>query len=282
MKKAKLTVLVEDSIRKTEKARGLNSGHGLSILVEASKPKVSILMDTGPSPSVLLRNMEILGIDPESIDAVFLSHGHYDHTGGLLGILEKAKKGVPVIAHPEAFGSEFKVAPKLRYIGSPVEVSKIESSASFVLARTPVTIAEGVMTTGEIDRVTPYESPRGFWTVRNERFAQSAMPDDQALILNLEEKGLVIVTGCAHAGIVNTIKHSQKLTKTRKVHAIVGGFHMHDYPEERIKATINNLAEINPRLIYPCHCTGSRPTRRFIESFNQRCHPIQTGDTFEI
>jgi len=282
MKKVKLTVLVEDSLVAPKKALGLEAKHGLSILVERTKPKFSILMDTGQSPDILLRNMEILGVSLEKLDAIFLSHGHYDHTGGLLGVLKRTDRNIPVITHPEVFNPKFKVAPILKYIGSPFKPSELESYKGIVLAKNSLLVAEGVVSTGEIERVTTYEKPQGFWTVENGRFVEDAMRDEQALILVLEDKGLLVISGCAHAGIINTIKHAQKLTGVKNVHAVIGGFHLKDSKEETIEPTINDLTEINPEFICPCHCTGAKPTRRLAEVFNKRCRPIKTGDTFKI
>jgi len=278
MKKVKLTVVVEDVVSASQKALGLEAKHGLSILVERIKPKSMILMDTGQSPDIILHNTKILGVSLEQIDAIFLSHGHYDHTGGLLGILEKTNRNVPVIAHPNVFKPKFKVAPNLRYIGSPFTRSEIESSERLLLSRTPVVVSEGIVATGEIERLTPYEKPQGFWTVEDERFIEDTVQDDQALILNLEDKGLVVISGCAHAGIVNTVRHAQKLTGVKKIHAVIGGFHLSDFVDERVKATINDLEKINPDLIYPCHCTGSKAVRQFTVSFKGRCNPLRTGD----
>ena len=283
MKRVKFTVLVEDSLTASKKFSGLEAKHGFSILVETSKPNISILMDTGPSSSILLRNMEVMDVSLKNIDAILLSHCHYDHTGGLLGTLKKIKRDIPVIAHPDIFSPNFKLAPNLKYIGSPFKLFELESFGGiFLLAKNSVRIADGVVTTGEIERITPYEKPQGFWTVENERFVEATMWDDQALILNFEDKELVIVSGCAHAGIINTIKHAQKLTGISKVHAVIGGFHLTDSEEETIKATINDLEQINPDFIYPCHCTGLKAVRQFNVSFKGRCKPLRTGDTFKV
>jgi 7,8-dihydropterin-6-yl-methyl-4-(beta-D-ribofuranosyl)aminobenzene 5'-phosphate synthase len=283
MNRIKFTVLVEDSLSTSKKDSGLEAKHGLSILVETSKPNISILMDTGPSSNILLRNMEILGVRLKNIDTILLSHCHYDHTGGLLGTLKEMKRDIPVIAHPHIFSLNFKIAPNLKYIGSSFKLLELKSFGGiFLLAKNSVRIADGVVTTGEIERITPYEKPQGFWTVENEKFIEDEMWDDQALILNLEDKGLIIVSGCAHAGIINTIKQAQKLMGIKKVHAVIGGFHLSDSKEETINATINDLTEINPSFIYPCHCTGSKAVRRFIVSFKGRCNPLRTGDTFKV
>ena len=283
MEKVKFTVLFEDSLAVSGKAQGLEAKHGLSILVEISKPELRIMMDTGQSSDILLSNIGILDVSLEKIDAVLVSHGHYDHTGGLLGILKGLKRDAPIIAHPDIFNPRFKLSPNLRYIGSSFSPSELRSYGGVLLsARNSVRIADGVVATGEIERVTPYEKPQGFWTVENERFKEDTMRDDQALVLDLEHRGLVIISGCAHAGIINTIKYSQKSMGVKHVHAVIGGFHLKDSEDEIVKKTIDDLTDINPDFIYPCHCTGTKPVRDLTERFKQRCKPLTTGDTFKV
>lgn len=206
MKSFKLTFLLEDTVSASKRAMGLKAEHGLSIVVERTKPKISILMDTGSSPDVLGHNARILGFNFDKFDAVFLSHGHYDHTGGLMEVLKFSKKEVVGIAHPDAFKPKLAIRPKLRYIGVPFGCYEFGCYAKLILVRNSVKIAENIITTGEIERSTPYEGPRCFWTIEGNVFLDDSMKDDQGLVLNLEDKGLVILSGCAHAGIINTIK----------------------------------------------------------------------------
>jgi len=279
----RLTILVED--QQNPQIQDLKAKHGLCIYAEAAVEDkwFTFLLDTGPSPDVLLRNAEVLKTDLSKIKVIFLTHGHYDHVGGLLGVLKYTNRGVPVVAHPLIFEPKFNFKPVLTYIGVPFTREKVKKhGASLLLSRNSVKLMEGVLTTGEIERATSYEKVEGLWVVSRERFIPDVLIDDQSLIFKIEGKGLVIVSGCAHSGIVNTVIHSRKLMKVEKVHAVIGGFHLKDANEERIKRTINDLASFNPELICPCHCTGKKAVAMFKEAFGEDCLAVKTGDIVEI
>ena len=143
-------------------------------------------------------------------------------------------------------------------------------------------ISDDIATTGEIKRTTTYEKPQGFWIVKKERLIEDLMIDEQALILQTKDKGLVILSGCAHSGIINTVRHAKNLMGVSKVHAIIGGFHLAPLSRETVNATLEDLIEINPAYIYPCHCTGSKNIGRLSKFFGERCQPLRTGDVIEI
>jgi len=151
-----------------------------------------------------------------------------------------------------------------------------------LLASNPVKIADGVTTTGEITRITDYEKVSGFLMVEEDHFIEDFVVDDQALVINLKSKGLVVVTGCAHAGVVNTIIHAQKIMETEKVCAVLGGFHLIDADDERIQATVADLTELNIGFLGPCHCTGEKATRKLKEAFGDKCQPLKTGDVLRF
>lgn len=279
-----VTVLVDDSL--SPEKRNLAAKHGLSLYIETSVAgeENRILMDTGPPPDIVLQNAQTIGVDLRQIDAIVISHGHYDHTGGLIGILRQTPRQVTVVIHPQAFIPKFASTPKLRFIGLDLrdQASIIASGGVPLIARNPVRISNGVMTSGEVRRLTDYEKSEGFWKVEDERFIEDQVIDEQALLINLKDRGLVVITGCAHPGIINILNHSKDISKINNVYAVIGGFHLAGASYERLHATTNELLRINPELVYPCHCTGSPAINRFSESMGPRCKPIQTGDTIAL
>lgn len=282
-KNVQITVLIEDS--KSPAKPHLKSKHGLSFFIKAKigDDKVTVLMDTGASPEALLHNVDAMDVNLEDVDVIALSHGHYDHTGGLLEALKRMKKRVPVIAHPTVFDPKLSLMPHLRLIGAPFKVSDFESAGGVpVFASDPVKIADGITTTGEVPRITAFESVRGFWNVHNRKFVEDKMLDDQSLVIDVEGKGLVVVAGCAHAGIINTIKYAQKITGNSRVYAVLGGFHLGNAENERIQATVDELEKLDPKFVGPCHCTGKKAVKKIAEAFGDRCQPLHTGDIIEF
>ena len=283
VKNLRLTIVVED--QRNPKIPDLKAKHGLCVYAEAKVKDecFAFLLDTGPSSDILRRNVEALKIDLSRIKGVVLSHGHYDHAGGLLEVLKHIDKNVPIVAHPSIFEPKFSFKPVLTYIGVPFTLMEVKKlGGSLLLSRNPVQLVEDVSTTGEIERVTSYEKTEGLWTVNRERFMPDVLLDDQSLIFKIEGKGLVIVSGCAHSGIVNTVIHSRKLMEVEKLHAVIGGFHLKDSSREKIQQTINDLSAFNPEIICPCHCTGKEAIAMFKETFGEDCLAIKTGDIIEF
>jgi 7,8-dihydropterin-6-yl-methyl-4-(beta-D-ribofuranosyl)aminobenzene 5'-phosphate synthase len=283
VKNVQITVLIEDS-NSSAKPK-LKSKHGLSFFVQAKigDEKVTVLMDAGPSSDALLYNVDALGVNLEDVDVVALSHGHYDHTGGLLEALKQMKKRVPVIGHPTLFDPKLSLMPHLRLIGAPVKISDVKSAGGvLLLAANPVKIADGITTTGEVPRTTGFESVSGFWTVHNRSFVDDMMLDDQSLVVDVEGKGLVVVSGCAHSGIINTIKYAQKITGNSRVYAVLGGFHLIGADAKRIQSTVDELEKLDPKFVGPCHCTGKKAAEKFAEVFGDRCRPLHAGDIIKF
>lgn len=247
--------------------------------LDFSSESMRILWDTGPSSEVMLHNIDTMNIDLCNLDLVCLSHGHYDHTGGLMAILNCVRPKVPVLVHPDAFCPKYKTKPGIKYIGIPFTREQARAAGAFMLERRdPVEIAPGVTTTGEIQRNVPFETVEGFRTVRNGKCCPDIIIDDQALAIGLPGKGLVVVSGCAHSGIINTIQHAKRITGIDELCAVIGGFHLMGADERRIDATADALVELDPKLIRPGHCTGSRAVCMLQKALGERCQSLTAGE----
>jgi 7,8-dihydropterin-6-yl-methyl-4-(beta-D-ribofuranosyl)aminobenzene 5'-phosphate synthase len=260
----------------------LTAKHGLSFFIElkAGGRVTNLLMDTGQSVDIVMQNSKKLDIDLKKVDSIVLSHGHYDHTGGLLGILKYIGKKVPVIAHPNALEPKLVLKKKrLKKAGIPFQVSELEKSNGILsLKRGPTSLLPGIWVSGEIKRVTPFEKVEGFKTIKGSRVVNDQMPDDQALFVKVRSKGLIVITGCAHAGLINTVKQARRMVGPTKVYAVIGGFHLASASAERVKATIEELQKTGLKAIMPCHCTGKKAIAKFYEVFGDRCKRLRTGD----
>jgi 7,8-dihydropterin-6-yl-methyl-4-(beta-D-ribofuranosyl)aminobenzene 5'-phosphate synthase len=231
--------------------------------------------------------MRLLGIQPSAIDALFLTHCHYDHTQGTVEVLKAiGKKGFPVVAHPDTFRPHYVKDPYLRHVGVMPEDSrpKIEEAGGLLFQTTdPFPFVPGLITTGEVRRQTEFEEVGiALFTLADGRVVQDTMKDDISLVAQVRDKGLVIVTGCSHAGIVNIVKHSVEMTGERRIAAILGGFHLLSASEERIGKTVAALSQFDIELISAGHCTGFKAQAALYQTFKDRFKPLQTGMTFEI
>ncbi|MCK4402385.1 MAG: MBL fold metallo-hydrolase [Dehalococcoidia bacterium] len=250
--KARITTLSENCAD-----RGyLLAEYGLSIVVETDD--VNILFDTGASISASY-NADVLGIDLSKIDKVVLSHGHYDHTGGLRQILGKMGEEVEIIAHPDIWVAKYSRSQgqKDRYNGIPFQRQELERlGANFNLTTKPVRITDSIMTTGEVPMVTDFEEIEPVFFVKQDSGWQpDKLLDDQALIINAEP-GLIVILGCAHRGPINTLYYAQQLTGVKSIHMVLGGSHLIHASEERIWLTIAALKELGVQRLGLCHCTG--------------------------
>jgi 7,8-dihydropterin-6-yl-methyl-4-(beta-D-ribofuranosyl)aminobenzene 5'-phosphate synthase len=228
---------------------------GLSLLVETDETK--ILLDTGTQNSVV-HNAGILGIDLRQVDKIVLSHGHGDHTGGLREVLRQMKKEIEIIAHPDVWQEKYdkREGKPERYIGIPFRREELESlGARFLLTREPLKITGHIFTSGEVPMLNGFESVDKFIFVKeNSLWKPDLVLDDQALIIKTPS-GLVILPGCAHRGIINTIHHAQKIMGVTEIYAVIGGSHLIGTSEERLWQTIAALKDLNIRKLGLCHCT---------------------------
>jgi len=255
---------------------------GLSILVETDE--ANVLLDTGKSISASY-NADTLGIDLNKIDKIVLSHGHYDHTGGLRQILRRMRKEVEIIAHPDIWAPKYarRQDEADRYIGIPFQRQELEwLGASFNLTTKPVKITESIMTTGEIPMVTEYEEiDRDLFVKEDTGWQPDKLLDDQALIITTEQ-GLVVILGCAHRGIINTLYHARQLTGGRPIHTVVGGSHLSRAPEEQTWSTIAALKELGVQRLGLCHCTGLASASLLAQEFGDSFFFNNAGTSFEL
>lgn len=259
----KITTLSEDTAN-----YGFLAEWGLSILVEVDGLRV--LLDTGYSLSAV-HNAHLLKIDLSTIDYIVLSHGHADHTGGLRDVL-KIKGGVDVIAHPDIWTAKYvqRDNQPLRFNGIPFKQEELESlGARFKYAEEPFHISENIMTTGEIQMSTEYEKIESSLFIKKENeLIPDTMSDDSALIIDTDY-GLVLILGCAHRGIINTIRHAQNITGKQMVHTVIGGTHLFPASEERVEKTIADLKNTGIQNLGVSHCTGFYASARLYQEFKE-------------
>jgi 7,8-dihydropterin-6-yl-methyl-4-(beta-D-ribofuranosyl)aminobenzene 5'-phosphate synthase len=250
--------------------------HGLSMLitVHRGEDKHTILFDTGYSQIGVPHNIELLGIDPKQIEAIVLSHGHMDHTGSLYQMLNMIPGRVPLVVHPEAFTGPryFGLADgrKLEFPQTLVRADLQNQNVELMESNTPTLLADDMIAvTGEVERVTAFEKGLPNATLeRNGKIEDDPIADDQALVVNLKGKGLAVISGCAHAGIINTVIFATKIAGIEKIHTIIGGFHLSGpFFEQIIEETIMELKKISPQVLVPMHCTGWKAIQRFSEEF---------------
>jgi 7,8-dihydropterin-6-yl-methyl-4-(beta-D-ribofuranosyl)aminobenzene 5'-phosphate synthase len=263
--------------------KGILAEHGLSILVETRDAK--ILFDTGQSIS-LIHNMNVLRVNPREVSKVVLSHGHYDHTGGLRSFLERVDE-VEVFSHPDIFQKKYKrlkigSEERYRYIGIPFNRSELESmGATFNLKKNPVKVMDGIFTTGEVERRSDFEKgDPNLFVQEKQRYTRDKLLDDQGLVVR-SDKGLIVLLGCAHSGVVNTIAYVKEVFN-EEVFAILGGTHLSSVGEHQIKDTIKYFKRIDVKRIGVSHCTGLEVARRLGNEFKRSFFYNNTGKVFTL
>jgi len=284
-----LTVLIENSPAYDTYLEGC---FGLSLWLDTWRRgcRRRILFDVGPRADSLQRNAERLGIDLSSVDAIVLSHCHFDHTAALSGLLRVLGKEVPVFGHPDLFRPNFVLSPAFMDYSMSGENSRqnLESAgARFVLTRDPLQPFPGIVLTGEVARETPFEEQGGVscLTIDEEgNMIPDRLQDDISAVVAVKDAGVVVLSGCGHAGIVNILKAAKSLAGPQEVTGVVGGFHLLQANLERTEQTIAAIRGLAPKLslMAPMHCTGLRPSAMMADAFGDEFRELHAGDVVSL
>jgi 7,8-dihydropterin-6-yl-methyl-4-(beta-D-ribofuranosyl)aminobenzene 5'-phosphate synthase len=241
---------------------------GLSMLIEADDKR--ILLDAGGPHLSAISNAQLLGIDLRTIDLIVLSHGHYDHTGGLRDLLIRRGAEVDIIAHPDIWGRKYSFGQMdaNRYIGLPFLKEHLESlGARFSLSREPIWITDNIVTSGEVPMVTGYEETDQTLFIKDKDGAVRDTFTDDLSIAVKTGSGLAIFLGCAHRGMINIIRRFQEITGDERIYSVVGGTHLISASGERMTRTIADLKETGIRRLGCSHCTGFNASARLAAEF---------------
>jgi 7,8-dihydropterin-6-yl-methyl-4-(beta-D-ribofuranosyl)aminobenzene 5'-phosphate synthase len=269
----------------------LRAEHGVSLLVTILNhgKRETILFDTGVTPDGALHNLALLGADLGSIQAIVLSHGHPDHAQGLRGFLDKlGRRRLPILLHPDAFlKRRIVVNERMTLDLPPPSLHDLEREGIELLAeRGPSFLINGtILLTGQVARTTEFETGLknqeaeidGTWR------PDPWVYDDQAVVIHVRNKGLVVITGCGHAGVINILNQVRSQTGVERIYAVLGGFHLTGALfEPIIPQTVEALRRIDPAVIVPAHCTGWRAMQRIAQAMPEAYTPNSVGTTFDL
>jgi len=266
--------------------------HGISFLIEVENEIATkrILFDVGYSAEPIIHNVKLLNIDLSTIDIIFLSHTHWDHTWGLIDILKTIDKEIPIIVHPDIFRPTLKFAPGPMYngiygISGKDTMSKIEENkGKLFFVRESFPIIDGVLSTGEIREKVEFEkelTAKGAYVIEDGLIKEDDLHDEISVILSLSD-GMVIVTGCGHPGVASIVNRAKNITGIQKVKAVIGGFHLIGASEERIKRSVRYLKETGVERVFTGHCTGLKAEAEFLKGFGERFEKLHSGKIIEL
>jgi 7,8-dihydropterin-6-yl-methyl-4-(beta-D-ribofuranosyl)aminobenzene 5'-phosphate synthase len=266
--------------------------HGFAALVDLKQAGVGILWDAGISQIALLENVRRMKIDLAAVDKIALSHGHGDHYASMTNVIQQIARRpeprewpkdasleeirdwaqvrkVPLIAHPAAFRERWGIAKDGKKYG-PRLVPRAEweaAGAEIILSSGPYRLGPGCWTTGAVPRRS-FEragTPSSMAYRQGDEFPRDYMDDDQSIVINVEGKGLVVLTGCAHSGVVNTVQYAREISGVDEVWAIMGGFHLGPAKDDEIDRTVDEILRLGPKMVMPSHCTGFKAIARFAD-----------------
>ena len=312
-----VTVLVDNTadllVKSTEtvvrfREEPLLAEHGFAAVIDLPDGPTRVLWDAGFTDFALPANMLRMEIDPATVDLIALSHGHSDHTGAMTHLITDMGcnphgrewdtdatmdeilewvKGNPVslIAHPAAFRERWNIDDEGKKYGphTPAPRRQWEAAgAEIILSTGPYRLGAGCWTTGEVPRLSFESAGRsgGRFYRQDDVFLRDNLEDDQAIVINVRRKGLVVVAGCAHAGIVNTVNYAREISGVDRVWAIMGGFHLAPADDDEIQRTINEISRMRPAMVSPTHCTGLRAVSEFARQMPEAFVQGVVGSTY--
>jgi 7,8-dihydropterin-6-yl-methyl-4-(beta-D-ribofuranosyl)aminobenzene 5'-phosphate synthase len=295
-----VTVLVDNHadliVKSTETVKyftdkPLLAEHGFAALIDLKEVGVKILWDAGVTPGTLMENVARTEIDLSQVDQIVLSHGHRDHTAAVSDVLEAIDvwpkprdweegtsmeemqswaegRRVPLIAHPAAFRERWGKKKEGGWFGPvppPPRVVWEAMGAEIILSEGPYELGPGCWTTGYVPRRSFEHSgiSKRLHYRQGDALVRDETEEDQALVINVSGKGLVVVSGCAHAGIVNTVNYAREISSVERVWAVLGGFHRARSTDEEVERTVEEIRALDPALVVPSHCTGFPAMCRF-------------------
>jgi 7,8-dihydropterin-6-yl-methyl-4-(beta-D-ribofuranosyl)aminobenzene 5'-phosphate synthase len=275
----KITTLVENTVG-IGGSRELIGEHGLAFLIEAGEQR--ILFDTGQYLA-LENNARVLGQDLATIDTVVLSHGHYDHTGGLKQVLAN-NAAFTLVAHPDIFTSKMiKRKGQYRKVGIPLSKDElVKKGVVLNLSRAPLEITPEILTTGVIPLTSSFESvAKGFFVEKDKHMVPDTLADDQALIVKTS-KGPAVVLGCTHRGIINTLRHVTKMVGDNRIYAVMGGLHLVKTTSEQLETILDHLQQFNLKKLVVGHCTGPHAIQALYARFQDKVVLNTVGYTLSV
>jgi len=286
-----LTILTSDEMKDEvvypgAAANRVSGEHGLALIItiEDGQQTKSILLDSGGLAGTIFENAKQLGVNLHEVDKLVLSHGHFDHYGSLPQLIPELKEGCEFYLSPNCFlqlytaikknGQEippeelpvalkkqkdaFAISRKMPSLSKTlIDNLAKENGIKIIETSEPVNLHSGVITSGQIELFDEQEITKGFYIMKSRKeYEKHSFRDETSIYINIKDKGLVVITGCGHCGVINTIKHAQKLTGVDTLYAIIGGFHEEWNPAEVIETKVRFLEGLNPKITCGMHCTG--------------------------